>query len=150
MMDEKTPLIRLTFFLNKKDRCDLDFDLVTQILSITPTETAGPRIWRRRVICDPISEDKTFEEEGVELAGRGQGSLPALFAALVSDDVAAVKLWDAPESYQSMVEKRFTMWPQSCMVPGILEYMDLPDIYEAVAAFKPFAATFVSEPLPEM
>ena len=86
----------------------------------------------------------------IELAGRGQGALPAVFAALISDDVAAVKIYDAPESYQSMVEKRVSYWPQSCMVPGILEYMDLPDIYEAIAALKPFSATFVNEPLPEM
>ena len=57
---------------------------------------------------------------------------------------------DAPESYQSMVDKRVTDWPQSCMVPGILQYMDLPDVYEAVAAFKPFSAAFVSEPVPEV
>jgi len=86
----------------------------------------------------------------IELAGRGQGALPAVFAALVSDDVAAVKISDAPESYQSMVDKRVTDWPQSCMVPGILQYMDLPDVYEAVAAFKPFSAAFVSEPVPEV
>lgn len=86
----------------------------------------------------------------IELAGRGQGALPAVFAALVSDDVAAVKIEDAPESYQSMVDKRISDWPQSCMVPGILKYMDLPDIYEAVAAFKPFSATFVNEPVPEL
>ena len=87
----------------------------------------------------------------IELAGRGQGSLPALFAALVSDDVAAVKLWDAPESYQSMVEKRLTAWPQSCMVPGILKYMDLPDIHHAVRAFKSLEiVNFVKEPVPEL
>ena len=86
----------------------------------------------------------------IELAGRGQGSLPALFAALVSDDVAAVKLWDAPESYQSMVEKRFTSWPQSCMVPGILKYMDLPEICAAIREFKPLEiVNFVNEPIPE-
>ena len=87
----------------------------------------------------------------IELAGRGQGSLPALFAALVSDDVAAVKLWDAPESYQSMTEKRLTLWPQSCMVPGILKYMDLPDIHAALREFKPLEiVNFVDEPIPEL
>ena len=86
----------------------------------------------------------------IELAGRGQGALPAVFAALISDDVAAVKITDALESYQSVVDKRISDWPQSCMIPGILQYMDLPDIYEAVAAFKPFSATFVNEPIPEV
>ena len=86
----------------------------------------------------------------IELAGCGQGALPAVFAALISDDVAAVKVSDALESYQSVVDKRISDWPQSCMIPGILQYMDLPDIYEAVAAFKPFSATFVNEPVPEV
>ena len=86
----------------------------------------------------------------IELAGRGQGALPAAFAALVSDDVEAVKIYDAPESYQSMVDKRISDWPQSCMIPGILQYTDLPDIYEAIASFKPFSATFVNEPVPEV
>ena len=86
--------------------------------------------------------------------GRAVSDIPVIHFAdgntVFLDDVAAVKLWDAPESYQSMTEKRLTSWPQSCMVPGILEYMDLPDIYEAIAAFKPFSASFVNEPLPEM
>ena len=86
----------------------------------------------------------------IELAGRGQGALPAVFAALISDDVAAVKIYDALESYQSIVDKRISDWPQSCMIPGILQYMDLPDVYEAVAAFKPFSAAFVNEPVPEV
>ena len=87
----------------------------------------------------------------IELAGRGQGSLPALFAALLSDDVKGVKLWDTLESYQSIAEKRISSWPQSCMVPGILKYMDLADIRAAVAAEKKLeVVNFVKEPVPEL
>ncbi len=111
------------------------------------TSTVAQRVME---ILRAIEFVKTRGVKRIELAGRGQGALPAVFAALVSDDVAALKIYDAPESYQSMVEKRMSHWPQSCMVPGILEYMDLPDIYEAIAAFKPFSASFVNEPLPEM
>ena len=113
----------------------------------------GSSMIARRVkdILSAIEFVKARGVKRIELAGRGQGSLPALFAALLSDDVAAVKLWDTPESYQSMVEKRLTLWPQSCMVPGILKYMDLPDIHNAVRAFKSLEiVNFVKEPIPEV
>ena len=87
----------------------------------------------------------------IELAGRGQGALPALFAALISDDVSALTVYDALESYQSIIDKRMSNWPQSCMVPGILKYMDLPDIYGAVRKSKPCnIVNFVKEPIPEL
>lgn len=87
----------------------------------------------------------------IEIAGRGQGAFPALFAALLCDDIAAVKLWDALESYRSIADKRFSAWPQSCMVPGILKYMDLADIREAVASLKSLeVVNFVKEPIPEV
>ncbi len=113
----------------------------------------GSSMIARRVkdILSAIEFVKARGVKRIELAGRGQGSLPALFAALLSDDVAAVKLWDTPESYQSMVEKRLTLWPQSCMVPGILKYMDLPDIHNAVRAFKSLEiVNFVKDPTPEV
>lgn len=113
----------------------------------------GSSMVARRVmdILRAIEFVKARGVKRIELAGRGQGSLPALFAALVSDDVAAVKLWDTLESYQSIAEKRISAWPQSCMVPGILKHMDLADIREAVAAVKKLeVVNFVKEPIPEI
>ena len=49
-----------------------------------------------------------------------------------------------------MAEKTVTIWPQSAMIPGILKYTDLPDIYEAVKAEKPLhIVNFTDEPAPE-
>ena len=70
----------------------------------------------------------------IKLAGRGLGCVPAAIGALLSADVEALTLYDAPESWQSMVTKPATYWPQSCMIPGILKYTDLPEIYAAVNA----------------
>ena len=73
-----------------------------------------------------------------------------MIAALISDDIAEITLYDAPESWQSMTEKPATIWPQSCMIPGILAYTDLPEIYEAVRSVKTLdIVNFVDEPIPE-
>ena len=87
----------------------------------------------------------------LHLAGRGLGSFPALMAALLSDEVESLTLYDAPESWESMVTRRVTHWPQSCMVPGVLEFTDLPEIYEALKREKPLVIkNFVREPIPEV
>lgn len=87
----------------------------------------------------------------LHLAGRGLGSFPALMAALLSDQVESLTLYDAPESWESMVTKHVTHWPQSCMIPGVLEFADLPEIYAALKAEKPLnIVNFVREPVPDI
>ena len=50
-----------------------------------------------------------------------------------------------------MAKKRITRWPQSCMIPGVLTYTDLPEICEAVRSEKPLKiVNFVNEPVPEV
>ena len=74
----------------------------------------------------------------ITLAGRGQGAIIAALGALLSDDVKGVKLYDAPESWDSMARSRVTLWPQSSMLQGILSVTDLPEVYEALAGKMPF------------
>ena len=82
---------------------------------------------------------------------RGQGVIPGTIAALLSDKVESLTLLDAPESCMAMVRKRITRWPQSCMVPGLLTFTDLPEIYAAVKAEKELnIVNFVNEPVPEV
>lgn len=71
-----------------------------------------------------------------KIHGHGLGAIPAVMAAILCDDITAVKLTDAPESFDSMVREYVTMWPQAVMLRGILKYTDLPDIYEALKAEK--------------
>ncbi|MBQ9087432.1 MAG: acetylxylan esterase [Lentisphaeria bacterium] len=111
----------------------------------------GTSMIARRVedILSAIAFVKAQGVKHVKLTARGQGAVPAAMAALLSDDVEAVTLYDTLESYQSVINKRVSDWPQSCMIPGVLKYMDLPDIYAALKAEKPAVITFVNEPVPE-
>jgi dienelactone hydrolase len=65
----------------------------------------------------------------VHLAAAGWGTLPATFAALLSDTVTQVTLAGAPQSYASIAESERYTWPLSSFVPGVLRYFDLPDCY---------------------
>ena len=83
----------------------------------------------------------------IKLAGRGLGCVPAAIGALLCRDVESLTLYDAPESWQSMLEKPATFWPQSCMIPGVLAYTDLPEIYAAIKAEKQLeVVNFADEP----
>jgi cephalosporin-C deacetylase-like acetyl esterase len=70
----------------------------------------------------------------VHLAARGQGTLPATFAALLSPHVTRVTLKQPPASYTEIAESRDYNWPLSAMPPGVLVDFDLPDCYEALKA----------------
>ena len=72
----------------------------------------------------------------LELEGRGIGGIPALIAAVLSDKVRSLRLTNVPESWESMIvptvpEQEAS--PMSHMVPGIMEYFDLPDLRAAIA-----------------
>src|SRR5262249_50613803 len=68
----------------------------------------------------------------VHLVGRGWGSLPATFAALLGDGIAQVTLKNALTSYREVAESETYDWPLSSFVPGVLESFDLPDCYRAL------------------
>ena len=38
-------------------------------------------------------------------------------------------LINAPTSYAAMAQTRYQQWPQSAMLPHVLEHFDLPDLY---------------------
>lgn len=72
----------------------------------------------------------------IELEGHGIGGIPALIAAVLSDKVNKIRLADVPDSWEGMVDP---VWPaaekspMSYMILGILEFLDLPDLREAIA-----------------
>lgn len=70
----------------------------------------------------------------IRIAGRGQGAVAALFAAVLDEKIASVRLMDAPRSFDAMARARVTLWPHAVMPGGILRYTDLPSIYEALKA----------------
>ncbi|NLH73119.1 MAG: prolyl oligopeptidase family serine peptidase [Verrucomicrobia bacterium] len=65
----------------------------------------------------------------VHLAACGWGTLPATFAALLSELVVQVTLKNALTAYADVAESELYSWPLSCFVPGVLSRFDLPDCY---------------------
>ncbi len=71
-----------------------------------------------------LLKSKGYEE--IVLCGNGQGGIPLRIAALFTG--GRVQLYGAADSWESMVKARVTLWPQSCMIPGVLRITDLPEI----------------------
>jgi len=69
----------------------------------------------------------------IHLAGKEWGSLPATFAAVISDHVTAVTLKNALPSYSELAETENYKWPLSALVPNALFRFDLPDCYAELA-----------------
>ena len=69
----------------------------------------------------------------VEIQAKGQGTVPALIAALLSDKITSLKLMDAPESWESMITEPVPCYPLSLMIPNVLAETDLPELRQAVA-----------------
>jgi dienelactone hydrolase len=79
---------------------------------------------------------RSHGHEQVHLVGRGWGSVPATFAALLADTVVQVTLKNALTSYRDIAESESYHWPLSSFVPGVLEKFDLPDCYRALQGKK--------------
>ncbi len=65
----------------------------------------------------------------VHLAALGWGTLPATFAAVLSERVSRVTLKHALSSYAEVAEAEIYGWPLSALLPGVLKELDLPDCY---------------------
>ncbi|MBW7992262.1 MAG: prolyl oligopeptidase family serine peptidase [Planctomycetes bacterium] len=72
---------------------------------------------------------KSNGHDEVHLVAKGWGTLPATFAAVLSDQVKQVTLKNALTSYSDIAESETYAWPLSALVPDILKSFDLPDCY---------------------
>jgi dienelactone hydrolase len=70
----------------------------------------------------------------IHLAAKGWGTIPATFAALLSDPVVRVTFKNAITSYSDIAESEEYNWPLSSFVPGVLKTFDLPDCYNALSS----------------
>ncbi len=69
----------------------------------------------------------------IHLAGKGSGTIPATFAALLSEGaIQQVTLKNALSAYRDIAESETYDWPLSSFLPGVLERFDLPDCYLAL------------------
>jgi dienelactone hydrolase/pimeloyl-ACP methyl ester carboxylesterase len=75
---------------------------------------------------------KSIGHDDIHLVGKGWGSLPATFAAVVSDDVRQVTLKNALTSYSDIAQSVDYAWPLSTFVPNVLMAFDLPDCYKVL------------------
>ncbi|MBQ9337118.1 MAG: acetylxylan esterase [Lentisphaeria bacterium] len=72
----------------------------------------------------------------IELEGHGVGGIAALIAAVLSDKVRSIRLTNVPDSWEAMIVSSLPeaeTSPMSFMVPGIMEYLDLPDLRSAIS-----------------
>ncbi len=88
--------------------------------------------WRVHDILRTLDFMADYGYDEVHLVGRGWGSIPAAFAALLDDRVVRVTLRHAPIAFSEIAENEMQTWPLSAMVPEVLRYFDLPDVYRAL------------------
>ncbi len=70
----------------------------------------------------------------VHLVGRGWGSLPATFAAVLDPRVTQVSLKNCPVAFADWATTETMRWPLSSCLPHVLETFDLPDCYAELRA----------------
>jgi hypothetical protein len=87
---------------------------------------------RTRDILRVLQWLKSHGHDEVHLVARGWGTIPATFAAVISDQVEQVTLKNALTSYSDIAESETYSWPLSALVPNILKSFDLPDCYKAL------------------
>jgi len=68
----------------------------------------------------------------IHLAALGRGTIPAVFAAILSGRVVSVTLKNAPASYTEIAMAEEYAWPLSALLPGALHKFDLPECYRVL------------------
>lgn len=64
----------------------------------------------------------------INLYGRGQGAIHALFAGALHDRVTQVTLKNGPLSYHAWTQTPLVDWPVANLPKGVLKTFDLPDL----------------------
>ncbi|MBD3291301.1 MAG: hypothetical protein GF393_00130, partial [Armatimonadia bacterium] len=88
--------------------------------------------WRVHDALSALDWMASFGYTDVHLVARGFGAIPGAFAALLHDNVTQVTLVHPLRSYAEIAEAELYDWPLSAMIPGVLKYFDLPDVYAAL------------------
>ncbi len=85
-------------------------------------------------VKDILSAVELLSRNGakIHLLARGQGAIPALMAAVLSDKIVTLKLIDAPESWASEAAKVRPEIDFPSIIPGILKETDLPELRRAL------------------
>jgi dienelactone hydrolase len=65
----------------------------------------------------------------IHLISMKWGTIPSLFASVLSDNIATITFYDSLDSFSEIAETEYYQWPLSYMAPNILSEFDLPDCY---------------------
>jgi pimeloyl-ACP methyl ester carboxylesterase len=86
----------------------------------------GCRVFDLLRVCDLLVQEGAQE---IQLIGRGQGALLALFATVLHPAIISARLHDAPQSFESWTSVERLSWPAANCLRGVLQNFDLPDLY---------------------
>ena len=90
-------------------------------------------------VRDILSALELLKAHGVKkitLKAEGQGTIPALIAAFLSDIPDFVELNNMPESWEAMAKKDKTLWPLSAMAYGIIGVTDFNELRKYIKNLK--------------
>jgi dienelactone hydrolase len=101
------------------------------------------RIDRRRIalwgdsFTPPLAADAAFKYprriDNRPAESDPMGSLVVLLAALADEEIRAIYAYGGIVSYQSVLESPFVQLPHDCIVPGVFQTGDLPELVAALA-----------------
>ncbi|MEN6345134.1 MAG: prolyl oligopeptidase family serine peptidase [Armatimonadia bacterium] len=92
--------------------------------------------WRVHDILSVLDWMESYGYKKVHLVGRGWGSVPAVFAAVLDPRVKQVTLKNAPVSFTEWATTEMLRWPLSTCPRNVLQVLDLPDCYAALKSKK--------------
>lgn len=75
---------------------------------------------------------KSIGHSSIDLIAFERGTIPALLAACLSEEIASVQFVGLPESYLAMATTEDYQWPLSSMIPDVLSKFDFPDAVEQI------------------
>ena len=90
-----------------------------------------------RRVYDLLTVIKLLEAHGtqeISLSGRGQGTLVALFAAILHGNIRCIGLKNAPISCEQWTSDPTPEWPATVFVRNLLRFFDLPDCYKELGS----------------
>ncbi|MCX8081931.1 MAG: acetylxylan esterase [bacterium] len=86
-------------------------------------------------IYDILSAFNLLKSKGVKeisLYGRGQGSIIALFIAILCKDIKKVVIKNYPPSFYEWTQVPSFLWPDANVPPSILKYIDIPELIKTL------------------
>ncbi|MCM8820799.1 MAG: acetylxylan esterase [Candidatus Omnitrophica bacterium] len=89
----------------------------------------GQRVYDVLVVLN-LLKDKGAKE--IYLYGRGQGSIIALFTAILYKNIKKLVLKNYPPSFYEWTQVPSVRWSDANFPPSILKYTDIPEILEAL------------------